>query len=156
MNKGKIMKPDIRFLVQSVQMHFDSIYYYYDKENGDVISISTDALAAAADSSNISFRSVDKDEFRLAKALTTNCERYIPLPDSKQCSERKMMESFCKTIENEALSEDMLANVMCKAGEKLFSKDIIKHKLEEKWAAYKNQKYEETIIKWCKKYNIGV
>ncbi len=150
------MKPDIRFLVQSVQMHFDNISYYYDKENGVVISVSTDALAAAADSSSFYISSVDKDEFGLAKTLTTDCDRYIPLPDSKQCNERKMMESFCKTIKNETLSEDMLANVMCKAGEKLFSKDIIKHKLEEKWAAYKNQKYEDVIIKWCKKNNIGM
>jgi CRISPR/Cas system CSM-associated protein Csm5 (group 7 of RAMP superfamily) len=67
-----------------------------------------------------------------------------------------MMESFCKTIENETLREDMLANVKCKAGEKLFSKDIIKYKLEEKWAAYKNGKYEETISKWSKKFNVGI
>ena len=128
------MKVKLKDVLDSLEMVSGEIDYYYNPKIGKFFM------------SNIGeFEALNEDE------LFTES---IILPTQYDIDEYSMMEEFAATVEDQRLQNQLYISLNGSGAFRRFKDTCINFDIINDWYKFKNEKYKEIAIDWCKENNI--
>ncbi|HIS38853.1 MAG TPA: hypothetical protein IAB45_05015 [Candidatus Onthousia faecavium] len=131
------MKVKLKDVLDSLEMVSGEIDYYYNPKIGKFFM------------SNIGeFEALNEDE--LDELFTES----IILPTQYDIDEYSMMEEFAATVEDQRLQNQLYISLNGSGAFRRFKDTCINFDIINDWYKFKNEKYKEIAIDWCKENNI--
>ena len=131
------MKVKLTEVIDALDFTNDEIEYYYNPDTEEIFM------------SNIGeIESLNEDE------LDELFEKSIMLPTRYDINEYEMMEDFAETIEDTRLQNQLYISLNGRGVFRRFKDTCINFDIIDDWYNYRDQKYKELAINWCKDNNI--
>ena len=131
------MKVKLTEVIDALDFTNDEIEYYYNPDTEEIFM------------SNIGeIESLNEDE------LDELFEKSIMLPTRYDINEYEMMEDFAETIEDTRLQNQLYISLNGRGAFRRFKDNCINFDIIDDWYKYRDQKYKELAINWCKDNNI--
>ena len=131
------MKAKLSEVIDALDFTNDEIEYYYNPDNGEIFM------------SNIGdFENLNEDE------LDELFEKSIMLPTRYDINEYEMMEDFAETIEDSRLQNQLYISLNGSGAFRRFKDTCINYDMIDDWYKFRDERYKELAINWCKDNNI--
>lgn len=131
------MKVKLSEVIDALDFTNDEIEYYYNPINGEIFM------------SNIGdYENLNEDE------LDELFEKSIMLPTRYDINEYEMMEDFAETIEDTRLQNQLYISLNGSGAFRRFKDTCINFDIIDDWYKFRDEKYKEIAINWCKENNI--
>lgn len=131
------MKVKLSEVIDALDFTNDEIEYYYNPINGEIFM------------SNIGdYENLNEDE------LDELFEKSIVLPTRYDINEYEMMEDFAETIEDTRLQNQLYISLNGSGAFRRFKDTCINFDIIDDWYKFRDAKYKEIAINWCKENNI--
>lgn len=131
------MKVKLSEVIDALEFTNDEIEYYYNSDNGKIFM------------SNIGeFENLNEDE------LDELYERSIMLPTRYDINEYEMMEDFAETIEDDTIQNQLYISLNGSGAFRRFKDTCINFDIINDWYKFRDERYKELAITWCKENNI--
>jgi len=131
------MKVKLDEVIDALDFTNDEIEYYYNPDNGEIFM------------SNIGeFENLNEDE------LDELFEKSIMLPTRYDINEYEMMEDFTETIEDDRLQNQLYISLNGSGAFRRFKDTCINFDIIDDWYKFRNERYKEFAMNWCKENNI--
>ena len=131
------MKLKLSELIDALDFTNDEMEYYYNPDNGEIFM------------SNIGdFENLKEDE------LDELFEKSIMLPTRYDINEYEMMEDFVETIKDTILQNQLYISLNGSGAFRRFKDTCINFDIIDDWYKFRDERYKELAINWCKKNNI--
>lgn len=133
------MKIELDKVVEALKFTNIEIKYYYNPDTEEIFM------------SNIGeFENLTEDE------LDELFEKSIILPTRYYINEYKMMQDFVKTIKDKKIKNQLYNSLYGKGAFRRFKDTCSNFNIINDWYNFKNGRYKEIAINWCKKNNIEI
>lgn len=131
------MRAKLSEVIDALEFTNDEIEYYYNLDNGEIFM------------SNIGeFENLNEDE------LDELFEKSIMLPTRYDINEYEMMEDFAETIKDTRLQNQLYISLNGSGAFRKFKDTCINYDIIDDWYKFRDEKYKEVAINWCKDNNI--
>lgn len=131
------MRAKLSEVIDALEFTNDEIEYYYNLDNGEIFM------------SNIGeFENLNEDE------LDELFEKSIMLPTRYDINEYEMMEDFAETIKDTRLQNKLYISLNGSGAFRRFKDTCINYDIIDDWYKFRDEKYKEVAINWCKDNNI--
>ena len=131
------MRAKLSEVIDALEFTNDEIEYYYNLDNGEIFM------------SNIGeFENLNEDE------LDELFEKSIMLPTRYDINEYEMMEDFAETIKDTRLQNQLYISLNGSGAFRRFKDTCINYDMIDDWYKFKDERYKELAINWCKDNNI--
>lgn len=131
------MKVKLNEIIDALDFTNNEIEYYYNPDNGEIFM------------SNIGdYEDLNEDE------LDELFEKAIMLPTRYDINEYEMMEDFTVTIEDTRLRNQLYISLNGSGAFRRFKDTCINFDIIDDWYKFRDEKYKEIAINWCKENNI--
>ena len=131
------MRAKLSEVIDALEFTNDEIEYYYNLDNGEIFM------------SNIGeFENLNEGE------LDELFEKSIMLPTRYDINEYEMMEDFTETIEDTRLQNQLYISLNGSGAFRRFKDTCINYDIIDDWYKFRDEKYKEVAINWCKDNNI--
>ena len=131
------MKVKLSEVIDALDFTNDEIEYYYNPDNGGIFM------------SNIGeFENLNEDE------LDELFEKSIMLPTRYDINEYEMMEDFAETIEDTRLQNQLYISLNGSGAFRRFKDTCINFDIIGDWYKFRDERYKNLAINWCKDNNI--
>ena len=131
------MRAKLSEVIDALEFTNDEIEYYYNPDNGEIFM------------SNIGeFENLNEDE------LDELFEKSIMLPTRYDINEYEMMEDFAETIKDTRLQNKLYISLNGSGAFRRFKDTCINYDIIDDWYKFRDERYKEVAINWCKDNNI--
>ncbi len=131
------MRAKLSEVIDALEFTNDEIEYYYNPDNREIFM------------SNIGeFENLNEDE------LDELFEKSIMLPTRYDINEYEMMEDFAETIKDTRLQNQLYISLNGSGAFRRFKDTCINYDMIDDWYKFKDERYKELAINWCKDNNI--
>lgn len=128
------MKVKLSEVIDSLEFTNDEIKYYYNPDTEKIFM------------SNIGdFENLNEDEL---------FEKSIKLPTRYDINEYEMMEDFATTISDTRLQNQLYISLNGSGAFRRFKDTCINFDIINDWYKFRDERYKEIAINWCKENNI--
>lgn len=133
------MKVKLSDVLDSLEMVNGETDCYYNPETEEIF------LSTIGE-----FTDLDEDE------LDELFEKSIILPTQYEIHEYSMMEDFIKTIDDTRLQNQLYIAINGRGAFRRFKDACINFDIINDWYKFRDEKYKEIAIDWCKENNIEI
>ncbi len=148
-------KVNLRDIIDGMEMQFDEWNTYLNRNTGEVISVSQDALRAAEEDEPLDhLPDWQQEEMKIAIDVIENFENYVELPTKYDINEYQMMEDFCYAFSDGNKKNKLLNAIRGRGAFRRFKDLVSQLNLEEEWYAFRDNAYKEIAIRWCQDYDL--
>lgn len=131
------MKVKLSEVIDALDFTNDEIEYYYNPDTEEIFM------------SNIGdFEDLNEDE------LDELFEKSIMLPTRYDINEYEMMENFAETINDTRLQNQLYISLNGRGAFRRFKDTCINFDIINDWYKFRDKRYKEIAIDWCKENNI--
>ena len=131
------MKVKLNEVIDALDFTNDEIEYYYNPDTEEIFM------------SNIGeFEDLTEDE------LDELFEKSIMLPTRYDINEYEMMEDFAETISDTRLQNQLYISLNGSGAFRRFKDTCINFDIINDWYKFRDERYKEIAIDWCKENNI--
>ena len=131
------MKVKLNEVIDALEFTNDEIEYYYNPDTEEIFM------------SDIGeFEDLNEDE------LDELFEKSIMLPTRYYINEYDMMVDFAKTIEDTRLQNQLYISLNGSGAFRRFKDTCINFDIINDWYKFRDERYKQLAIDWCKKNNI--
>lgn len=131
------MKVKLNEVIDGLDFTNDEIEYYYNPDTEEIFM------------SNIGdFEDLSEDE------LDELFEKSIMLPTRYDINEYGMMENFAETISDTKLQNQLYISLNGSGAFRRFKDTCINFDIIDDWYKFRDERYKEIAIDWCKENNI--
>lgn len=131
------MKVKLSEVIDALDLTNDEIEYYYNPDTEEIFM------------SNIgNFEDLNEDE------LDELFEKSIMLPTRYDINEYEMMEDFTETINDTRLQNQLYISLNGSGAFRRFKDTCINFDIINDWYKFRDERYKEIAINWCKENNI--
>ena len=131
------MKVKLSEVIDALDFTNDEIEYYYNPDTEEIFM------------SNIGdFEDLTEDE------LDELFEKSIMLPTRYDINEYEMMEDFAETISDTRLQNQLYISLNGSGAFRRFKDTCINFDIINDWYKFRDERYKEIAIDWCKENNI--
>ena len=131
------MKVKLNEVIDALDFTNDEIEYYYNPDTEEIFM------------SNIGeFEDLTEDE------LDELFEKSIMLPTRYDINEYEMMEDFAETISDTRLQNQLYISLNGSGAFRRFKDTCINFDIINDWYKFRDERYKEIAINWCKENNI--
>lgn len=131
------MEVKLSEVIDALYFTNDEIEYYYNPTNGEIFM-----------SNIVDYENLNEDE------LDELFEKSIMLPTRYDINEYEMMEDFVETIEDIRLQNQLYISLNGSGAFRRFKDTCINSDIINDWYKFRDEKYKEIAINWCKENNI--
>ena len=131
------MKVKLSEVIDGLDFTNDEIEYYYNPTNGEIFM-----------SNIVDYENLNEDE------LDELFEKSIMLPTRYDINEYEMMVDFVETIEDTILQNQLYISLNGSGAFRRFKDTCINFDIIDTWYKFRDKKYKELAINWCKDNNI--
>ena len=138
-------------VIDAIELAVDESYAFFDRQTGEVHIISDEDIAAANDEQRAAEApDWQQDSIAIARQIEAGPgDRFIPLPDQFDAHEWEMMRRFAYTVENEAISDQLLDAIRGAGAFRRFEDGVHRLSVSDQWNAFRDRCYREMAIDWC-------
>ncbi len=131
------MRAKLSEVIDALEFTNDEIEYYYNPDNREIFM------------SNIGeFENLNEDE------LDELFEKSIMLPTRYDINEYEMMEDFAEIIKDTRLQNQLYISLNGSGAFRRFKDTCINYDMIDDWYKFRDERYKELAINWCKDNNI--
>ena len=131
------MRAKLSEVIDALEFTNDEIEYYYNPDNREIFM------------SNIGeFENLNEDE------LDELFEKSIMLPTRYDINEYEMMKDFAETIKDTRLQNQLYISLNDSGAFRRFKDTCINYDMIDDWYKFRDERYKELAINWCKDNNI--
>ena len=133
------MKVKLSEVIDALNLTNDEIEYYYNPDTEEIFM------------SNIGdFEDLNGDE------LDELFEKSIMFPTRYDINEYEMMKDFAETINDTRLQNQLYISLNGRGTFRRFKDTCISFDIINDWYKFRDKRYKEIAINWCKKNNIDI
>ena len=151
------MNPIVRLkdVIENMDAIGDEIKTFLNIRTGEFVTLSTEELAAAEEGEDIeNFPEWQQAVIQQAEEVLFT-DDYRELPTKFDIHEYAIMESFCYTVEDDALSRRLLNGIRGRGAFRYFKDSIYELGIDEDWYQFREQAFKEIAIKWLQSNEIA-
>lgn len=124
-------------------------------KTGEIVSVTSDDLGAAEDEEPFNHLPDWQQECRkVAYDVSENFDNYEELPTKYEINEYEIMEDFCFTV-NQRVQNKLLMAIKRKGAFRRFKDTLIDLGIEEQWYSYRNERFKQIAVRWCRAHDIN-
>ena len=131
---------------------------YFDKTNGDVITLTAEEFQDAEDSDSLEdYPEWQHENIELARKVFSDDDnkRFLQLPTKFDIDEYRLMEKFCLSVQDEKTSESLYLSIKGSGAFRRFKDCIHQLGVAEDWYKYRDKALKQIAIEWCEENNIA-
>jgi len=151
MNK-KVKLSEITSALESSTTEF---FFYLHKKTGKVVMVADTEMEAAEDNEP---REIlyewQRESMETARDILENEEDYLELPSQFEFHEYRVMEKFCLSIEDEALSDKLYYTIKGSGAFRRFKDAIHRLGIASDWYECRERALKKVAIEWCEANNV--
>jgi hypothetical protein len=145
----------LREIVDALSIQIDEAYQYLDIETGQIVMISDEELRAVENDRDLAdFPDWQQEMIRLAQQIFDQPEKFIELPSQFEINEYRIMERFCLSVEDQAISDKLYYAIKGRGAFRRFKDRIHQYGLAEAWYQYLDEALEKIAKSWCEAHEI--
>ena len=151
------MNPIIRLkdFVEEMEVVGDEIKVFLNIRTGEFVTLSTEELGAAEDGEDLeNFPEWQREVIQQADEVLFSGD-YLELPTKFEIHEYKIMENFCYTVEDEALSRRLLNGIRGRGAFRYFKDIIYEFGIEKEWFEFRELAFKKIAIDWLESNKIA-
>ena len=144
-------------IVGALEMLVEESPSYLDLDTGQVVSVSEDLLSEAEEPGDEEPDLPDwqKHEWEIAKRIVST-DRFLGLPTTFDLHEWGIMQDFSRSVEPDAVREDLLRAIHGAGAFRNFKDTIRRHGIESYWYAFRTQALRQIALDWCQENQIAL
>ena len=149
------MKVKLTLVAGELEMQFDEMDIFYDRETGEFLQVSEGAYTAAEEGSEAGSRDdFEQDELELAKRVNSGDSRFVALPSQFDVHEWDIMRRFCREIEDQRTAGELEKAISGRGAFRMFRSVIDRHSLTDAWYAFRTKALGEIARDWLEENEI--
>lgn len=143
-------------VIDGMDSQTDERSSFLNIETGEIVSVSDEEFSAAEEKRSLeSYPEWQRGIIREAERILEDDEgRYIALPSRFDIDEYHMMERFALSVDDE-FSASLIATIKGKGAFRRFKDGIATFGIEKDWYKFRDAKFKELAIDWCKANKIA-
>jgi hypothetical protein len=151
------MAPSVKLkdIVEELTLQFDEYTSYLNRQTGEVISVSNEELRAAEEEEPLDhFPEWQHDAIRIANDILET-DHYLPLPTKFDIHEYRIMERFCRSVEDDEVRDALCNAIRGRGAFRYFKDKIHEYGIADDWYQYRDDELREIAIAWCDENGIS-
>jgi hypothetical protein len=133
----------------------DQLKTFLNIRTGEFVTLTDEYLGAAEEGKDLeNFPEWQREVIQQADEVLYS-SNYRELPTKFEIHEYKIMESFCYSVEDEALRRRLLNGIRGRGAFRYFKDVIYEFGIEEEWYQFREQAFKEIAIDWLESNKIA-
>jgi hypothetical protein len=156
MDNGAAMTPTVslRAVVDEMDVLSDEDHAYLNIRTGELVTIRNEEIAILENEDAIGgYPDWQQDLIRQTEAVLDS-EDCLRLPSKFDIHEYEIMERFCRSVEDEELSNELLYQIRGRGAFRRFNDAIHRHGIAEEWYRFRQAALEAIAIEWLEAHGI--
>jgi len=146
----------LQSIIEELEMQFEESQTFLNIKTGKIISVSLEDLRAAEEEDSFDhLPDWQQEDRKVAIDVCENFENYKELPTKYEINEYEIMEDYCLTVSDHVKRDTLLRAIKGKGAFRRFKDTIIDFDIEEQWYSFRNERYKEIAIEWCKDNSVN-
>jgi hypothetical protein len=141
----------LRDIADSLGIQPEDSTHYLDRETGEIIWVPDEGVQLVEDDEPIdSHPDWEPKELEVIRKILEDSEgRFVALPSNFDVHEYRIMEDFCHSVKDEALSDLLLRAIKGSGAFRRFKNLIDDRGIAEQWYAFQANALKEIAREWC-------
>lgn len=145
----------IQSIIEELEMQFDESQTFLNKNTGEIVFVKLEDLRAAEDEEPFDhLPDWEQEDRKIAIDVVENFEDYLGLPTKYEVNEYEIMEEYCLSVSDQVIRNKLLGAIKGKGAFRRFKEKIIDFGIEENWYSFRDNRFKEIAINWCKDNSI--
>ena len=137
-------------IVEEMELQSDQSSLYLNKETGEVVLLSDEEmLTEEEEGSSGDLPEWAEEARKVAQDILENGENYEELPSKEEIDEYRIMEGFCRSVEDRGISEELSAAMKGRGAFGRFKENIVRLGVEGRWHKYRQEAFRRIAREWC-------
>jgi hypothetical protein len=141
-------------IVDALEMQFDESLSFFDRDTGQVETLSSELLSAAEEGEHNEDLALSDEEWELAKLIVASKDRFLELPTKFDVHEWAIMEEFAHSVKSAAIREDLLHAIHGAGAFRNFKYFVRRHGIEKTWFQFRTEALRQIALDWCEENQI--
>lgn len=143
-------------IIEELEIQFEESRALLNIKTGEIVLVTSEELRAAEDDESFDhLPDWQQEDRKVAIDVVENFENYIELPTKYEINEYEIMEDFCQTESDQRKQDSLLRAIRGKGAFRRFKDQLIDFEMEDRWYAYREERFKQIAIKWCQVNNIN-
>lgn len=150
------MPPPVKLkdIIEGLEFQSDEGSSYLNTTTGEVVYVTQEDLWAVEQNKPLeNFPEWQQDMIRTAKDILET-DHYLLLPTKFDIHEYRIMEHFCRSVDNDDMRDDLCNAIRGRGAFRRFKYRIHEHGIADKWYRYRDEALKEIAIEWCEENGI--
>jgi hypothetical protein len=141
-------------LIEGMDFQSDERSAFLNLTTGEVVSVTDEELRAAENDAPLEdFPEWQHDAIRIAGEMVET-DHYLPLPDTFEINEYRIMERFCSSVDDEDMRADLYNAIGGRGAFRYFKDRMHAYGIADEWYRYRDAALHEIAIAWCEGHGI--
>ncbi|MEH7306070.1 UPF0158 family protein [Neobacillus drentensis] len=146
----------LKDIIEEMEIQFEESRSLLHIKTGEIVLVKSEDLRAVEEEKPFDHLPEWERENRIiAMDVVENFENYIELPTKYEVNEYEIMENYCLTVSDQRKQESLLRAIKGKGAFRRFKDKIIDFDMEDQWYSYRDERFIQIAIEWCKENNIN-
>jgi hypothetical protein len=142
-------------LVGEMTLLSDEVHGYLNRVTGEMITITDDEIRDVENEEDFSQRLKWEQEVFEKTQEVLESDDYLELPSHFEIHDYAIMEDYCISYPNEAMSEDLADLIHGSGAFRRFKNYISRHGIEQDWYRFHDNAYKKIAIEWLEENGIA-
>ena len=151
-------KAQLKDLIDALDMQIDEYSSYFDRETGEVETVSDALLNAAEDSGDGEepdhLLEWQEEEWEVVKRIVSAEDRFERLPTKFDVHEWSIMEDYSLSMKPGQVRDDLLFALHGRGAFRHFKDTLRRHGVEPAWFEFRAEALRKIAIEWCEEHQI--
>lgn len=145
----------LKDIIEEMEIQPEESRSFLNIKTGELVFVTSDELRAAEDEEPYDhLPDWQQDNLKVANDVVENFENYKELPTKYEVNEYEIMEDFCLIVTDQRKQDALLRVITGKGAFRRFKDKIIDFEIEDQWYSYRNERFKQIAIEWCRDNNI--
>lgn len=136
-------------IVEALEDQWAESTSHLNVKTGEIVVVSDEDVVTADDGVDLDeYSDWERDAIETA-AKVVESEDYIPLPSQFDVHEYRIMEDFCRSLDDANLRDEMLNAISGRGAFRMFKDHIHRFNIADDWHQYRRAAFREIAIEWC-------
>jgi hypothetical protein len=145
----------LKDIIDALGFQMEETFQYLNRETGKIEMITNEELKAAETDEMDDYPEWESDNIELAKQIISDTEgKFVALPSKFEINEYEIMESFCYSLPDQRISNELAYAIKGSGAFRRFKDRIYEHGIEKQWYQYREEALGEIAKDWCKRHQI--
>jgi hypothetical protein len=138
-----------------MEMQFDGTSTYLSLKTGEVISVSDEDFRTAEEDEPIEhLPDWQQESVKTAIDVLEKFKDYKELPTKFEINEYEMMDNFSYEVKDQRNREVLFDAIRGRGAFRRFKDQVGYMGIEQDWYTFRDERYKEIAIAWCKNHNL--